>query len=136
MQVSLDTNFGYYLIHKYDDQGFTLLVPPQLADESASKQQTISHHLVLGLDYYRRWPVDSFEQLGSEHFDEILQAKPEVVLLGCGQITRFPKQEVLAPFYRLGIGVEMMSTAAACRTFNILSAEGRQVIAAMLLASS
>ena len=62
--------------------------------------------------------------------------KPEVVLLGTGARLRFPPAAVLAPLTRAGIGVEVMDTAAACRTYNILAGDGRRVVAALLMIES
>ena len=64
--------------------------------------------------------------------ERILERGPEVVLLGTGARQVFPSPGLLAPLTRAGIGVEVMSTSAACRTWNILSAEGRKVVALLL----
>ena len=64
--------------------------------------------------------------------ERILERSPEVVLLGTGARHVFPAPGFLAPLTRAGIGVEVMSTSAACRTWNILSAEGRKVVALLL----
>lgn len=89
--------------------------------------------LILGPDFPPRpWAVDGFEQLTAERTAELLAFGPEVVLLGTGERQRFPTPEVLQPLARAGIGVEVMTTAAACRTYNILMSEGRRVIAAFL----
>jgi len=58
---------------------------------------------------------------------------PELVILGTGRRQRFPRTELIAPLVRAGIGWEVMDTGAACRTFNVLVAEGRRVAAALLL---
>ncbi|MEE4174621.1 MAG: Mth938-like domain-containing protein [Xanthomonadales bacterium] len=78
------------------------------------------------------WPPASLESLEEEHFSAVLAFKPEVVLLGTGATQRFLHPGRLAPLYRAGIGVETMTTAAACRTYNILVAEERRVVAALL----
>ena len=57
---------------------------------------------------------------------------PEVVIIGTGARHVFLPQELIAPLVRAGIGVEVMSTSAACRTWNILSAEGRRIAALLL----
>ncbi|MCY4221622.1 MAG: MTH938/NDUFAF3 family protein [Thiotrichales bacterium] len=64
--------------------------------------------------------------------ERILERNPEVVLLGTGARHMFPSPGLLAPLTRAGIGVEAMSTSAACRTWNILNAEGRKVVALLL----
>lgn len=75
----------------------------------------------------------SFEAIALGDFDAIMLRAPEIVLLGTGARQRFPKPALYAALIRAGIGVEVMTTAAACRTYNILAAEGRRVAAALIL---
>jgi uncharacterized protein len=79
------------------------------------------------------WPVSGFEALAAEHFAGLVALKPEVVLLGTGPRLRFPHASVTAALAAAGIGVEVMDTQAACRTYNILAAEERRVAAALVL---
>ena len=79
------------------------------------------------------WPPSSFEALAPEHFVALAGLDLEIILLGTGGKLRFPKPEILAPLIRAGVGVEVMDLQAACRTYNILMAEGRKVAAALLL---
>jgi uncharacterized protein len=79
------------------------------------------------------WDCGSFEQLGPGDFEKLAQLRAEVVIFGSGNRIRFPNTAWLAPLLKLGIGVETMDTAAACRTYNILAQEGRHVAAALLL---
>jgi uncharacterized protein len=79
------------------------------------------------------WPAKSLETLSADHFATLMELQPEIVLLGTGASFRFPDPAILAPLYRAGIGVEVMDTPAACRTYNILLGEGRHVVAALLL---
>lgn len=58
---------------------------------------------------------------------------PEIVLLGTGARLRFPPPALLRPLSAAAIGHEVMDTAAACRTYNILMGEGRRVLALLLL---
>ena len=80
------------------------------------------------------WPVSSFEALAEEHFALLAELKPEVVLLGTGSRLRFPHPRLTAPLTRARIGLEVMDLQAACRTYNILMAEERNVAAALLFA--
>ena len=80
------------------------------------------------------WPVTSLEALTELDFEAIVQARPEVVILGTGPTLRFVKPGLLRNLMAARIGVETMDTAAACRTYNILVGEGRQVMAALLIA--
>lgn len=62
-----------------------------------------------------------------------LDTKPELILLGTGATQQFPSPQLMAAVLRQGVGLEVMDTAAACRTYNVLAAEGRAVVAALLL---
>jgi uncharacterized protein len=79
------------------------------------------------------WPVASATSLEQAHLDAALALEPEILLLGTGARLRFPEPALYASVAASGIGFEVMDTAAACRTFNILLAEGRQVVAALVL---
>lgn len=79
------------------------------------------------------WPVVAVGELSAHHMAAIAELKPEVVLLGTGARFEFPNAAVLAPLYKAGIGVEVMDTPAACRTYNILLSEGRGVLAAVIV---
>ncbi len=79
------------------------------------------------------WSCSTFEALQTQHFDQLLAWQPELVLFGSGDRLRFPPGQCLQNLYARRIGVETMDTAAACRTFNFLAAEGRKVLAALLL---
>jgi uncharacterized protein len=83
-----------------------------------------------------RWPVDGFAQLRAEHFDLLLPLQPELVVFGSGAALRFAPPALLRSLIGRGIGVETMDTAAACRTYNVLAAEGRHVLAALLPAGA
>ena len=79
------------------------------------------------------WPVPTFDALGESHFLALAEQAPELILFGSGQSLRFPRPAWLRPLAQRRIGIETMSTPAACRTFNILADEGRRVLLAMLI---
>jgi uncharacterized protein len=81
----------------------------------------------------REWPVSGFEGLTAVDFAFIGELKPEVVVLGTGAAQRFPPPELARALAATGVGVEVMDTRAACRTYNILASEGRKVAAAVLI---
>ena len=78
------------------------------------------------------WPPVVPDDLDEEHLRQMIAHHPEVVLLGTGVRQAFPAPELLRPFVEAGLGVEIMDTAAACRTFNVLAAESREVVAGLL----
>ncbi|WP_018993892.1 Mth938-like domain-containing protein [Thioalkalivibrio sp. ALgr1] len=79
------------------------------------------------------WPVDSVDALAVEHLQPVIDHPPEVLLIGTGEVQRFPDRAVWRHLRREGFGVEIMDTAAACRTYNLIMAEGREVAAALII---
>jgi uncharacterized protein len=77
----------------------------------------------------RDWRPRSVEELEARDLEALVALGAEIVLIGTGAVQRFPAPEVLAPLRGRRIGVEVMDTAAACRTYNILVAEGRSAAA-------
>jgi uncharacterized protein len=81
----------------------------------------------------RPWPAARFEDLTAEQFEALAELGPEVVLLGTGNKLRFPHPRLTAALARRHVGVDAMDLQAACRTYNILMAEGRRVAAVLLI---
>jgi uncharacterized protein len=79
------------------------------------------------------WQPQTIQELRSELLDPIIQLKPDILLIGTGSTLVFPSVETYGHLINLGIGVEVMDTSAACRTFNALSAENRRVAAALII---
>jgi uncharacterized protein len=79
------------------------------------------------------WDAPGFEQLSIEHFLPLQSYRPEIILLGSGMRQQFPHPRLIAALAQAGMGLEVMDTPAACRTYNILVAEGRKVAAALIL---
>ncbi len=88
--------------------------------------------IVLPDEIVRNW-AGNLDQLAPEHFDLLAMRAPEIILLGSGARLRFPSPALYAGLIKANIGVEVMDTPAACRTYNILAAEGRRVAAALIL---
>ena len=84
---------------------------------------------------FTEWDADSAQQLRAAHFQPLLDAAPEVVILGTGETQVFPEPTVFMTLMDLGIGFEVMDNAAACRTYNILLGEGRQAALALIMAT-
>lgn len=79
------------------------------------------------------WPVSSFDALTVDDFARIDAFTPDVVILGTGARQRFIHPKLIAPLNARRVGVETMDNQAACRTYNILMAEGRKVALALIL---
>lgn len=122
MKLHLDNPSGEFRISAYADNAIIV------------NQVSYAHALVVRVDAEpERWAVSDLSALTGEALQALLQPPPEVLLLGTGARQQFPEGEVLGALYTAGVGFEIMDSAAACRTFNILAAEGRRVVAALLL---
>lgn len=82
------------------------------------------------------WAAESIEALTERMLQPVFELEPEIVLLGTGCEQLFPEPALMMSFYRRGIGIEAMTTHAACRTFNVLMSERRNAVAAMLPAGA
>ena len=79
------------------------------------------------------WRPRRMEDLVTADLEPVLALRPEVLLVGSGLRQKFPGREVLAALYQSRVGFEIMDTGAACRTYNVLVAEGRQAVAALIV---
>jgi uncharacterized protein len=122
MKLHPTTTRHYQTVTGYDDHGveinaqafnFSLIVLPETEPTA--------------------WPVTSFEALTAEHFAQIDATKPDVVILGTGKKQRFVHPKLTSILTSRRIGIECMDNQAACRTYNILMAEGRKVAMALII---
>ena len=97
-------------------------------------QQRFEHNvMVMPGREVTRWDPAGFDALAAADFSALLALNPEIVILGTGNALRFPKPELTRPLSAAQIGFEAMDTKAACRTYNVLVAEGRQVLAVIFV---
>jgi len=130
--------FNGYRIHAYDTKEITLATPivnPAEGNSNTSGHfyRTSNSFIVSTNTLIKNWPLEQIKQLATDHLQTILDLEPELVLLGTGQKQHFPDVKLLAHFYDQGIGIEIMDSAAACRTFNILAGESRKVVAGIII---
>ncbi len=93
-----------------------------------------SHAVLLSSDgEIQEWAVKSFDELSAADFTEMAALKPELIIIGTGLRQHFPKPELLKTLIEAKIGFEVMDSQAACRTYNILVGEGRQVLLALIV---
>jgi uncharacterized protein len=97
-------------------------------------QTPYSHAVLMSSDgAVSEWPVKSFEGLEPSHFAQMVDLKPELILIGTGSQQHFLPPELLKTLISAKIGFEVMDSQAACRTYNILVGEGRQVLLALIV---
>jgi uncharacterized protein len=96
-------------------------------------EHLIDRHVVVTPERLIADWAPGFTELQASHLEALRELAPEILLLGTGARLRFPAADCMAVFLQQGIGMEVMDTAAACRTYNILLGEGRRVVAALFM---
>ena len=122
MKLHLSNADGTYLFTAYGDDYVDI-----------NGQRHTANVVVLPGRIVPAWTAASFETLTEADFATLADLAPEILLLGTGKSLRFPPPALLQPLMAARIGLEVMDTHAACRTYNILAAEGRHVAAAILI---
>jgi uncharacterized protein len=117
---------------EHDEQAFVITGYDKASVRINDKGFT--HGFILTSEYFNPdWKPQRFSHLKPQHLEEIFALEPEVILLGTGAKQLFPEKEVYLSLVNSTIGFEVMNTQAACRTFNILTADNRKVAAALFL---
>ena len=124
MDLTLQRPGEHHYIHSVSADGI------RVVDQVCTEPIVVSRNRLI-----RDWPVASAGEITVDHIRQILDLEPEIVLNGTGERQVFLEPELLIHFYRQPVGVEIMSTRAACDTFNILVSEGRNVVAALMQAT-
>ena len=127
MQLNLDPTTQGNLIHGFrvTDGGLEIRIGSAIHNQS----------IIITAEQVVPWHVIHFDDLRTEHFVDLARIDTEVLLLGTGHHMQFPAPILTRPLVDRQIGVEIMDTAAACRTYNILRGDGRSVAAALILES-
>ncbi len=110
------------LIRGYGDDGI------RIGERTIHHSIIVTHRQIID-----DWRPGRLEELQAADLEPVRDLGVDILLLGTGKRISFPAPALTAPLLEAGIGVEVMDTAAACRTFNILLSEGRPVAAALLL---
>ena len=97
-------------------------------------EQAFKCHVILSAsDIIKNWKPAAFPALSIADFKPAIALDPEIILFGTGIKQQFPDHALVTEIMRRGIAFEVMDTAAACRTFNVLVSEHREVVAALLV---
>ncbi|MEM7292696.1 MAG: Mth938-like domain-containing protein [Pseudomonadota bacterium] len=122
MQFNLERDSNLKLIDTYFDAGVKI------------DGQAYHSSLILFPDkLIENWPVQSVDDITAAHIEVIIEAAPEVFLLGTGARQVFPPMRLMESLARAGRSIDVMDTGAACRTYNVLASELRQVAVALII---
>lgn len=141
MQIDQNVASNANFIRSYGE-GHIVVVSPltePVNDETQSRPRshdihTIEENVIISRsDLHKNDLPENPQSLDQSHISRLQQLKPELVILGTGKDIRFPDQRITMELWKNGIGIEVMNTSAACRTFNYLIADGRNVVAAIFM---
>lgn len=122
MKMALDNPSGVNVIRSYEPGRVQI------------REKVFTRSLIVSPDrLLPDWQATAPGALRATHLRPIIDLRPEVVLLGTGEIQVFPEAAIFTALMDLGIGFEIMDNAAACRTYNILIAEDRRAALALVL---
>jgi len=120
--LTLDDNQAQYQIRAYQPGSITV------NDKILSNSIIITPTRLI-----ENWPPQTVAAITADSLTIIAETRPDILLIGTGATHVFLPVEIYGPLINLGIGVEVMDTSAACRTYNALCSENRQVAAALII---
>lgn len=123
-------------LHSLPSAGLLAVTAYDAASIHVNGQRLTRSFILTGERLIEDWPPASIAALSKTDLLPLADLGCSIILLGTGVRQHFPPPALLRPLYEHGIGVEVMDTHAACRTYNILLAEGRAVAAALILEQS
>ncbi len=100
---------------------------------AVNRQEIRQALIVMPAQLINPWPLVDAAKVSLADFEALMDLAPELVVFGSGRVFRFPDARIMAAFSQRRIGFEVMDTPAACRTYNVLMGEGRNVAAALLI---
>lgn len=121
MQLSRETSNVTYQIQRYE-----------LGCVTINNHEYRDSLLLMPNQLISPWWPPKVALLTVQHFAELLIYQPELVLLGTGDKLVFPPNHLFQILTDARIGVEIMDTGAACRTYTLLASEGREILAVLL----
>ena len=96
-------------------------------------KSSYKYNILLTNNSIEKWGINKIENLSLKDLSSPLKLSPEIIIIGTGAKVFVPKKEIVDKIYQQGIGLEYMITDSACKTFNILLAEERKVVAALYI---
>jgi uncharacterized protein len=125
MKLNLERPGGIHLVRGYSDAGI------RIGDRLYADSVVVNAATVI-----EGWPPRTIADATEQDLRQALALRPEVLLIGTGRQQAFPPRALLALLHESRVGFEIMDTGAACRTYNVLASEGRNVAAALIVERS
>ena len=141
MNIAQDISDHLYQIHSFAPEGVEITVPGgdiglELTPIDGLITLTESF-IITPSNISIGWGARQVDELGGQAMTDLggvlAELAVEILILGTGEKLTFPEPAQLSPLMSQGVGVEVMGSRAACRTYNLLAGEGRKVAAAIML---
>lgn len=120
------------LLTEENTAGYTF-IKQYIPGEIRTHKNTYLHSLIITPKQVFDWAPQSVDELKSNDLEDLLKLNPELIIIGTGVSQHFLDNQLLAPIIQKKIGFEMMNTSAACRTYNLLASENRNVVAGLII---
>lgn len=143
MQVNHEFDIHIHRIKSFDEGEIVITLPFEIGTlegnggeelpKGVQTEKLNSSAIIMPSLLVKDWPPENVAALNRDNIQQLAALKPELVIIGTGRRLQWPDRAVMTPLMEAGIGYEIMDTAAACRTYNILSYEGRAVAAAVMM---
>lgn len=123
MQFSLEQSYNGLHVHSYEPGACSI------------NHQLHQNSILLQPESISPWTISQVDDLNASHLEPIIECHPETFILGSGNQLIFPSHEIAAAIQAAGIGFEVMDNFAACRTYNLLLSEDRQVMLGLIMSN-
>jgi len=120
MELTLQANKSSIFIKNYENKCFYI------------GDRRYEHNIIIANNKISKWNISNIHKLKIDDFHNILESGPEIIIIGTGVEPILPKTEISRIVQDRNIGIEFMKTESACKTFNLLISEERNVAAALL----
>ena len=121
MELTLQANKSSIFIKNYENKSFYI------------GDTRYEHNIIILNNEIAEWDIPDIHMLRIEDFHNITESKPEIIIVGTGAEPVLPKIEISRIIQNRNIGIEFMKTESACKTFNLLISEERNVAGAFLI---
>ncbi len=141
VKITLDEDHSRFGVYAYNPGEITIIRPNEefntqdsgFGNQTLTTETLVQSLIIMPHCLISDWAPRNFAQLEQQHFEVLFPKPPQILLLGTGVSHHWPAPQILSSLTNRGIAVEVMDTAAACRTYAILASDRRDVGAALLI---
>ena len=121
MELTLQTNKSGVFIKNYENHKIYI------------DDKVFENNIIITSSNIIKWDIRDLKTSTHENYEELLIAKPEIIIIGTGTELIIPNTQLIHQIHKRNIGIEFMITESACKTYNLLVSENRKIVAGLLL---